>query len=151
MPNAGLVTGMQQGSPCPQRSLSSSWGDRLPTSRRDSSTWWSVLGGPYTEHTRAYLEVEVCHFGWRERLVMSLSPSPAVARNCFLHIIVSFLEIIFWKPLRGVNERVRTFVYFLMCAAKVFSKSMETKYGAPSHVCDTTIFSVASLAMLPFT
>lgn len=81
----------------------------------------------------------------------AVCPSPDVAMNYFLHIIVSFLEISFWNPLRGVNERVRTFVYFLTCTAGVVYKSTETKRSALGRIPDTSVFSAASLAVPPFT
>lgn len=62
-----------------------------------------------------------------------------------------FLGSCFWNVLRGVDERVWTFVYLLMYTAKMFSKSTETKYSAPGHTCGATSFSAASLAVPPFT
>lgn len=64
--------------------------------------------------------------------------SPDVAMNCFMHVIVSFLGIIFWNPIIGVDERIWTFVYLLMCTSKRFSKSTERniwKKHKEKHIC----------------
>lgn len=67
-----------------------------------------------------------------------------------MHIIFSLLAITFWKPFREVNERVWTFVYLLVCTAKVLSKSTEMEYRVPA-TCVMSPSSVASWAVPPFT
>ena len=71
---------------------------------------------------------------WAEmRLVMRLMRADA-AVSCFMHIIVSFLGITYFfgiysqKWMKGCEH---LFVYLVMCTAKIFSESIETKCSAP--------------------
>lgn len=135
-------------------SLPSSWRDRLQTNKWRRQ--FPLMARAMKTRHRACPEM-VGGIGmplWAERITDCEGCSSRsrccykllLAYNCFLS-----WSYFFWNPLTGGDERVWTFVYLLICTAKISSKSMETKCGVPSHICETTCFSATSLAVPPFT
>lgn len=125
--------------------------DYKEVSKWDSFPWWYVLWENTPEYAGGGRTCRCAALGREGDWLPGCCSNPDVAMNCSLHVIVSFLGIIFLESTQRSGERVWTLLYLLMCMAKIFSKSIDSNDGTPSPLGEPTSFSAATWAVPPFT